>query len=757
MFDTESLSDVTLRCDGKDIRCHRTILVLFSSVFDRMLQPNFLEGHSQLVTIEGIRHDVLKKAIHFMYGKGLILNNEDIMDCLALADMYDIAPLRDHCSEMLLKHINPTVAATLLHYAKLYNVTAMIKQCTAYCLRMFDDAKNPVAKTRGFLEVDKSIVIDLIGSFALSVAHEEDAFSALLDWVLFDADNRADDLPELLSKCIHLQNIPTQAVMDKVALVGNCCVAASSGNSRIVKHLLELSQRLAKGCFLPTPPCPRFVTTSVDVLRCCIYNGAHVFNISLCVSGPQKADLFRLLEPTKWPNVDAAIASAGIDRLYVFGPRQITYTQSSTGGDAEPRLEYRVQGQQNRQIFNMDKQQQAFCLHQASDGRLVSIAATDQQVHVKKLADNETWTRQYVTSTDLPGLAPYIHLSVCYASLLFVFMPDNDTVHVFNTLNGRFERSLSLDFDQHSTPCNFITSAGNLACLFHQQGVFVVRLDKLLELVILEREVMTAANAQPNKRRLDEASQLLDVDDESEAEILVDAVSGAIKYGDNPNYVLVGGDKDNSVYRRVRHSKRRAVGDNAAPRAVAPPPRKQRDWNGDGDHASVASSHVVMMNDEMRGCSGHSANTETDVNVNCSTRTCTIDNTLVVKHLRLRVLDAGQRYVSAAFYCNRLFIALAPITCKGLQLLSIDTQQLLLAMDATNGDKQLHAICYKSPPLGGAFARTFGQHPSANVRVQLFAGQQVFDERSVWASTAQAEQMRAYRKRPDSTPSQPSQ
>ena len=481
MFDSENYSDVTLQCEGIDIKCHRNILSFYSPVLDRLFLGEFEEKSSRIIKINDVKCDVLTKAIHFIYGKGLVLTNENVMDMLAFSDMYDIAVLQEVCSDMLLKNIDPTIAVTLWQWGKKYNARKIIEACNDYCAKHFGQERHHIVKTRGYLEAEKDIIVELLSSRFLYVADEEEAFRALLDWVLFDADARADNFDELLSKCVNVQHLTSQCVMNFIKYL--------SADERIIReNLLDLAEKISTGRASPMTVCSRLNTKYIDVLQwsVCPSDGARCVasmplyrlyreTLNFTTNPLTMAKLQYLHESaTYWP---LKYTGCTVAEFFVFDAKMIACTASPANI-----------------IFAEAEEEGAKCLdipdnyslhfHQLPDGKLLYLMGSNphRHVYVKKVADFDNFVTEYETVTSFwPSGQDCLRLSVHYAGFIFVFDTGMACVHLFDTGTGSFVNSQSLPFARNDE-YHLITSCGSVACLLTKQEdiVVVVLLDELL-------------------------------------------------------------------------------------------------------------------------------------------------------------------------------------------------------------------------------------------------------------------------------------
>ena len=81
----DARADVTLTCKERSMKCHRTVLTMYSNVIGTMLRPETAE-----LKFEDENFEVLEKAIRYLYGSDLVITAQDVLPLLRFADTYDV-------------------------------------------------------------------------------------------------------------------------------------------------------------------------------------------------------------------------------------------------------------------------------------------------------------------------------------------------------------------------------------------------------------------------------------------------------------------------------------------------------------------------------------------------------------------------------------------------------------------------------------------------------------------------------------------
>jgi len=106
--DFETLSNVTLVCQGKRFQCHKNVLASMSSFFKtKFTNGNFSDGRARVVKIEDSTSETVEKMINFL-STGLIPEDidETARELIKLSTFYGIDSLTSVCEKALIKTLS---------------------------------------------------------------------------------------------------------------------------------------------------------------------------------------------------------------------------------------------------------------------------------------------------------------------------------------------------------------------------------------------------------------------------------------------------------------------------------------------------------------------------------------------------------------------------------------------------------------------------------------------------------------------------
>ncbi|KAI3390044.1 hypothetical protein SNEBB_009575 [Seison nebaliae] len=119
-------TDVQLVVEGKQLHCHRSILSLWSPVFQRMFEADFLEKSSNVVTISEKRFSDVSELLQVIYPPNKEISDENVTLLLQLSDEYQMSELTKRCRQFLMTQRG---SINNLLIGQNYNFPDVIRRC----------------------------------------------------------------------------------------------------------------------------------------------------------------------------------------------------------------------------------------------------------------------------------------------------------------------------------------------------------------------------------------------------------------------------------------------------------------------------------------------------------------------------------------------------------------------------------------------------------------------------------------------------
>jgi len=104
IFETKKFGDLTIKIEGHELRAHRDILSLWSSVFKKMFESGMKESNSDHIQLDEENYEEFHTLLKVLYNNfENPITMENISFILRLADKFDIKVLNAACLSFLEK------------------------------------------------------------------------------------------------------------------------------------------------------------------------------------------------------------------------------------------------------------------------------------------------------------------------------------------------------------------------------------------------------------------------------------------------------------------------------------------------------------------------------------------------------------------------------------------------------------------------------------------------------------------------------
>ncbi|RWS28530.1 speckle-type POZ protein-like protein [Leptotrombidium deliense] len=127
MFMVETLCDFTVIVDEHPIKCHKSVLMSESDVFQAMFDNDFREKKESCMRIDEFSYDSVHSMIKFMYCHEVDNIKDLVFDLLLLSDKYNVKKLKMLCENYISSKISVDNFFNIYKTAT-YNNTPILKQ-----------------------------------------------------------------------------------------------------------------------------------------------------------------------------------------------------------------------------------------------------------------------------------------------------------------------------------------------------------------------------------------------------------------------------------------------------------------------------------------------------------------------------------------------------------------------------------------------------------------------------------------------------
>ncbi|KAL5291352.1 hypothetical protein ACFFRR_010636 [Megaselia abdita] len=143
-------TDVTIQCEGGELKAHRAVLSARSPVFKRMLtNENYLESRENVIK-SSLEFNLLSDALLYIYtGR---VNKSKAKELLEVADYYDLQQLKAECISIIISEITAKNVISILMLAHSHNVLDLKQEA----LLFISQCSEKVVHEAELLKLDES-------------------------------------------------------------------------------------------------------------------------------------------------------------------------------------------------------------------------------------------------------------------------------------------------------------------------------------------------------------------------------------------------------------------------------------------------------------------------------------------------------------------------------------------------------------------------------------------------------------------------
>lgn len=125
LYENEDFTAITIKCDDREFKVHKTILVSRSPVFEAMFKNEMTENLSKTIDLSGIDPEAINIFLKYLYGTVQSIPPALLEDVLGLGDKYDLDDLKQICGSGMLANLDVSTVIKFLVAADLYRMSQL--------------------------------------------------------------------------------------------------------------------------------------------------------------------------------------------------------------------------------------------------------------------------------------------------------------------------------------------------------------------------------------------------------------------------------------------------------------------------------------------------------------------------------------------------------------------------------------------------------------------------------------------------------
>ncbi|KAG1947541.1 kelch-like protein 38 [Pimephales promelas] len=191
----QKFTDVVLCSEGKELPCHRNVLVSSSPYFYAMFCSCFLETQKPRIDLQGVPYDILASIVEYVYTGSIGITMEQVLPLMQAASMLQYGRLFEACSTFLQTQLSPDNCLSMIRLSEILHCSSLQEKARELAVKSFSD----VAVSEDFCELSLPELVSYLEDDKLCV-EEEQVFETLLAWIHHDPFSRCSTIHDLFRR-----------------------------------------------------------------------------------------------------------------------------------------------------------------------------------------------------------------------------------------------------------------------------------------------------------------------------------------------------------------------------------------------------------------------------------------------------------------------------------------------------------------------------------------------------------------------------
>lgn len=185
LYERQDFCDIQLKVGNLRYSTHRMVLCMSSDVFRTMLTSNtWPESRSNLVVLQEDPEcaEVFGLFLKYLYKGQVLLNKNNVLPLLTLADKYNVSDLSRSCLVFMQENASPECKHVIIPWLQ-YAVICGYKETEDACRTFMTYNFEALLNTPEFMDISKEILISFLTSSNLVVNGEYSLYKAVKKWL----------------------------------------------------------------------------------------------------------------------------------------------------------------------------------------------------------------------------------------------------------------------------------------------------------------------------------------------------------------------------------------------------------------------------------------------------------------------------------------------------------------------------------------------------------------------------------------------
>ena len=182
----DQFNDVTVVAGSESIPANRMVLSCYSKFFESMFLSPMKERYQNEVEIQNFDGKAVRALIDFMYSGKIVINNENVVNLLAVADFLQMEDVKLFCFEFLDDNLSIDDCLEMVNLSIQYNCPSSLKNIYQFISENFDQLAIALK------HLPKASLVSLLSNIDMSKIKQSSVYNAILSWTQEDESRKAD-------------------------------------------------------------------------------------------------------------------------------------------------------------------------------------------------------------------------------------------------------------------------------------------------------------------------------------------------------------------------------------------------------------------------------------------------------------------------------------------------------------------------------------------------------------------------------------
>ncbi|XP_059827736.1 kelch-like protein 40b [Hypanus sabinus] len=210
LLDNHKFVDCVLKVKEQEFPCHRLVLAACSPYFRAMFLSSLEESKTREITLEAVEPETVGLLLRYLYTSEVQLNESNVQDIFAAANMFQIPSIFTLCISYLQKRLGLSNCLAIFRLGLMLDCPRLAVAARDFACQHF----GLVSKDDDFLRLSAEEVAAIVSNDSLNVEKEEAVFQAVMSWAEQE-QSHLEALPGVFD-CLRLLLIPRDYLEEQV-------------------------------------------------------------------------------------------------------------------------------------------------------------------------------------------------------------------------------------------------------------------------------------------------------------------------------------------------------------------------------------------------------------------------------------------------------------------------------------------------------------------------------------------------------------